>query len=472
MTAGKPERLSTLDAGFLQAEDSDRHTSLAIGAVAVLEGPAPDVESFASTIDDRVRQLPRCTQVLRTHPFDTSAPEWVQDDAFEVRHHVRHTAAAAPGDDAALYCVVAEVMERRLDRDRPLWECWLVDGLADGRWALVVKVHHSVADGIAASTMFSALCDGASIVEYPPRDSDRPSDGARHDGLPTMNPLSWLTGAWSVSLATARSAWRVSSGAAQIATRILSPQSQAMTGPLTAMRRYSAASVSLADVKSICHRFDVTVNDVALAAITDGFREAMVRRDTPTRSDSLRALVPVSVRRPDELHLPDNRVSVMLPLLPVDIADPLERLRAVHNRMTQSKASGQSQAGSLAVAASNLLPFALTAWTVRLLTRLPQRGVATVATNVPGPRTRVTVMGRAVQSLLPIPPIALNLRIGIAITSYADELTFGVIGDFDATVSPEELANGIREGVERLVSVTKACRRSRRAGSQLLLLIS
>ncbi|MET0474508.1 MAG: WS/DGAT domain-containing protein [Mycobacterium sp.] len=257
-------------------------------------------------------------------------------------------------------------------------------------------------------------------------------------------------------------------GIAEIASGILSPAPQGMTGPLTDMRRYSAARVSLADVKTICQRFDVTVNDVALAAITDRFREAMLRREEPIRPDSLRTLVPVSLRKPDELHLPDNRVSVMLPLLPVELADPLQRLRTVHRRLTQSKASGQSQAGGFLMAASNRLPFALTAWTVRFLTRLPQRGVVTVATNVPGPRNRVTVMDRPVVSLMPIPPIAVHLRLGIAITSYADELAFGVIGDFDAAVDADDLARGIDDGVQRLVSVTQACKRSRRLGNQLM----
>jgi diacylglycerol O-acyltransferase len=162
--------------------------------------------------------------------------------------------------------------------------------------------------------------------------------------------------------------------------------------------------VSLTDVKAICRRCDVTINDVALAAITESFREAMLRRDEPIRPNSLRTPVPVSPRGADEAHLPDNRVSVMLPLLPVELADPPLRLRTVHGRLTQSKSGGQSQAGGVAVAVSNRLPFALTAWTVRILSRLPQRGVVTVATNVPGPRHRVRVMGRPVLSLIPIPP--------------------------------------------------------------------
>ncbi|CAN5852311.1 diacyglycerol O-acyltransferase [soil metagenome] len=467
------EHLSALDAGFLEAEDSDQHASLAIGAVAVLEGPAPDTDTFISTIGARVQRIPRCTQVLRCHPWDLSAPEWIHDEGFDVTRHVRRTALPHPGDDATLFGVIADVMERRLDRGRPLWECWLIDGLTDGRWALVIKVHHSVADGIAASTMLATMCDDAdpddvahSLV------CTEPAKQAGGWRLPDLNPISLATGAWHMSLGTAQTALRIVAGATEIAAGILSPAAQDMTGTLTDRRRFSAARVSLTDVRAICKRFDVTINDVALAAITDSFREAMVRRDQPIRSNSLRTLVPVSVRKATDLHTPDNQVSVMLPLLPVEQVDPLQRLQTVHSRLTKSKSGGQSKAASIAVAVSNSIPFPLTAWAVRLLTRLPQRGVVTVATNVPGPRRRIKVMGRTVLSLLPVPPIAIHLRLGIAITSYADELTFGVLGDFDASVTPDEIAKGIEDGIQRLVAVTSACKKTRRMRNQLSLLSS
>jgi diacylglycerol O-acyltransferase len=467
------DRLSALDAGFLEAEDADPHASLAIGAVAVLEGPAPDTESFLSVMAERVQRLPRFTQVLRCHTLDLSAPEWVQDPDFDLHRHIRRTAVAGPADTAALFRVVADVMERRLDRGRPLWECWVVDGLPGGRWAMVMKVHHSVADGVAAGAMLAALCDDSDVddVESEPRTPASPHRGSG-SVLPSLNPVTWVSGAMNVTRGTARMAWRVATGAAELAAGILSPAPQMMTGPLTDLRSYSAVRVSLDDVRSICHRFDVTINDVALAAITDSFRAAMVRRDQSVRPNSLRTLVPVSLRKADELHEPDNRVSLMLPLLPVEQDDPLQRLRVINSRMARSKTGGQSQAGGIAVAASNLVPFALTAWTVRLLARLPQRSVVTVATNVPGPTRKIAVMGRTALSLMPIPPIAAHLRLGIAILSYADELAFGVIGDFDAAVDADEIASGIEVGMHRLVSITRACKRSGRLGDPLLLLSS
>jgi len=219
------------------------------------------------------------------------------------------------------------------------------------------------------------------------------------------------------------------------------------------MRRYSAARVSLADVTEICHKSGVTVNDVALAAITDSFRAALVRRGEEPRRNSLRTLVPVSIRTNDAVDVTDNRVSVMLPFLPVDKEDPAEQLRAVHRRLTRTKSSGQRQAGGIFVAAMNIVPFPLTAWAVRALTRLPQRGVVTLATNVPGPRQRLQIMGREVVRMLPIPPIALQLRTGIAIVSYADELVFGITADYDATPDVDELAHGIERAVARLLNI-------------------
>ncbi len=452
----KSERLSALDAGFLEAEDSDQHASLAIGGVAVIEGPAPDTDEFISTISERVQRIPRYTQVLRCHPLDLTAPEWVHDEGFDIRRHVRRTAVPQPGDESALFRVIADLIERRLDRGRPLWECWLIDGLDDGRWALVIKVHHSLADGISASAMLAGLCDDDHVAAHsdsPVR--DEPATAVNRFRLPNLNPISLASTAWQTSLETAQTAMRIVAGATEIAAGILTPAPQDITGPLSDLRRFSAARVALPDVKAICKRFDVTVNDVALAAITDSFREAMLRNGQPIRSNSLRTLVPVSVRKSTDVHTPDNQVSVMLPLLPVEQADPLERLRTVHRRLTRSKSGGQSSAASLAVAMSNRIPFPLTAWAVRILTRLPQRGVVTVATNVPGPSHQIKVMGRAVLSVLPLPPIAIHLRLGIAITSYADELSFGVLGDFDGSVTADEIARGIEDGIKRLVTITR-----------------
>lgn len=462
-----------LDAGFLQAEDSDRHVSLAIGAVAVLAGPMPDFDSLATALAERILAVPRFRQVLRTQPLDLGAPRWVEDTDtdIDIFHHVRRAALPRPGDDAALFRWVAEVMERRLDRDRPLWECWIVDGLAHNRWAILMKIHHCIADGIAATHMLSRLCDNAVSGTFATdiRAAHEPTRGGLRLPALSLNPIDWIAGAWRTSLGLTAAAGQVVQGAAEIAGGLLRPAAaSSLTGPVTNMRRYATVEVSLEDVTTICDRFEVTVNDVALAAITDSLRTMLIRRGEAPQRNSLRTLVPVSVRSNDATDKTDNRVSVMLPYLPVDKADPISQLRTVHARLTKAKASGQRQAGNIFVSAANAIPFPLTAWTVRALTRLPQRGVVTLATNVPGPRHRLHIMGREVVRLLPVPPLALQLRTGIAILSYADHLAFGIIGDYDAAPDVDELASGIKRAVARLTALSAGHWRSTPVGTLAL----
>jgi diacylglycerol O-acyltransferase len=465
------EQLTMLDAGFLQAEDSDRHVSLAIGAISVLAGPMPDFDSLVVALAERILSVPRFRQVLRTQPLDLGAPRWVDETNLDISHHVRRAALPRPGDDAALFRWVAEVMERRLDRDRPLWECWIVDGLAHNRWAILMKVHHCIADGIAATHVLARLCDDGAGGTFATaiRAAHEPARGGLRLPALTLNPIDWIAGAWRTSLGVTTAAAQALQGAAEIASGLLRPApASSLTGPVTTMRRYATVEVSLDDVARVCDRFEVTINDVALAAITDSFRTMLIRRGEQPQRSSLRTLVPVSVRSNDAADKTDNRVSVMLPYLPVEKADPVQQLRTVHARLTRAKASGQRQAGNLFVSAANAIPFPFTAWTVRALTRLPQRGVVTLATNVPGPRKRLRVMGREVIRLLPIPPLALQLRTGIAIMSYADHLVFGIIGDYDAAPDVDELANGIERAVVRLTAISAGHWRSTPVGTLAL----
>ncbi|BBZ76851.1 diacylglycerol O-acyltransferase [Mycolicibacterium anyangense] len=466
------QHLTTLDAGFLQLEDADEHVSLAIGGVAILAGPAPEFAALRDTIGARCLSNPRSTQVLRTRPFDLAAPEWVDDPTFDLNHHVRRAALPPPGDDTALHAEIATIMERRLDRHRPLWECWVIDGLAQDRWALLIKVHHALADGIAASNLLTGLCDDTGVASFA-SSIGAAQHSARRTAppLPSLNPVDWIGDSIALGRSVGKVALRAAGGAAALTAGLLRPASRSsFNGPVGDLRRYGSAAVSIHDVERIAHTFGVTINDVALAAVADSYRTALLRRGLQPRADSLRTLVPVSVRGSDAMDVSDNRVSLMLPLLPVDITDPLKRLRTVHERLSAAKSGGQRQAGSLLVWASNLVPFPVTAWTVRLLSRLPQRSVVTVVTNVPGPRTPVTIMGHQVVRLLPIPPIAAGFRTGIAIFSYADELAFGLLVDFDAAPDIDELARGIERGVARLSALADT--RGRRRGKGGLRLLS
>src|SRR6202020_1885538 len=325
------------------AEDSDRNVSLAIGGIAIIDGPAPDYEEFKSVLAERIQAIPRCTQMLRTQPFDVGAPQWVDDPGFDLGRHVRRVAVPRPGDDNELFGVVADVLERRLDRDRPLWECWVIEGLKGNRWAMLMKIHHCVADGVSAMRILSRLCDDieGDVFARPvaKRITRRPHLKPVPDNPPRNNPLNNL---WRTATSITDAAARTVGGTVDIATSLLRPTpGSSLVGPVTAMRRYRAVRAPLADVEQVWRKFDVTINDVALAAITEGYRSVLLHRGKKPRPDSLRTLVPVSLRAPDSADKPGNRISIMLPYLPVDEDDPIQQLREVHSRLKRTKQGGQ-----------------------------------------------------------------------------------------------------------------------------------
>lgn len=449
------ERLTVLDAGFLDAEDADPHISLAVGALAVLSGPTPNPDNLATALGERILAIPRLRQVVRRQAMDLSAPEWVDDPNVDIAHHIRRAALPGPGDDAALFRFAAEAMEPRLDRERPLWQCWIIEGLADDRWALLMKVHHCVADGIAIMQMLAGLSDDGAGETFvgAVRPVRAGGDEVRPAPTLSLNPLHWVRAAWNTASTMPSAAALTIGGAIQIVDGLLraGPKST-LNGPVSTMRRYSATHVPLADVTAVCRAYDVTLNDVALSAITDAFRAALRRRGEVPQRNSLRTLVPVSVRSVSGPGDVGNSVSVLLPYLPVDEPDLVEQLRTVHRRLGGAKNSGQRQAGSAALSALKLVPFAFASRAIRVLTGLPQRGVVTLATNVPGPRHHLQVLGCEVVRMLPIPPVALRLRAAVAILSYGEELVFGIISDFDAFPDVDEIASGIDGAVARLTA--------------------
>ncbi|OBK92204.1 diacylglycerol O-acyltransferase [Mycobacterium asiaticum] len=443
------EHLTTLDAGFLKAEDTNPRVSLAIGGIAVIEGPVPEQKTLMSTFAQRIGSCPRLGQRLRLHPLDFGAPDWVDDPDFDLERHVHRAAVPQPGGDRELFGLIADVMARRLDRDRPLWEVWVIEGLADDRWAMLTKVHHCMADGIAATHMLTGLCDDgvASFADH--------VRAAHEPEKPVSERTSLLGGLINASAAVTAGIVRAAQGAGELAAGLLSPASSALTGPLSDLRRFSGARVAMADIDLVAKTFQVTVNDVALAAITESYRNIMIERGQQPLADSLRTLVPVSVRSADASDKTDNRVSLMLPSLPVDEDNPVQRLRTVHARLRRVKSSGQRQAGNVLLSLSNRIPFVLTAWTVGLLMRLPQRSVVTVATNVPGPRRPLRFMNKEVVGVYPVPPLALDLRTGVAMLSYADYLYFGILADYEVAADVDQLARGIENAVARLVRISK-----------------
>ncbi|BBY98520.1 WS/DGAT/MGAT family O-acyltransferase [Mycolicibacterium fallax] len=455
------EQLSVLDAGFLQVEDSDPRISLAIGSVTVLEGPPPGFDELADSLAQRLARAPRLRQAVRTHPLDLEPPHWVDVPDLDLGHHLRHVALPAPGSDTELFALVSDIIERRLDRDYPLWECWVVEGLAEGRWALIIKLHHCIADGVSATAMMAAFSDDGELDSFATQLPDAHSPDAPADAGPlsriSLNPLDWGKAVWELSSGAADLAAQTVRGTLGIVGDIVRPTSgNSLNGPVGSLRRYRAARVSIDDIRAIGRAFDATFNDVALAAVTHGYRQVLLHRGETPRHDSLRTLIPVSVRDTAALHTPDNRVSLMLPLLPVDEPTPLAQLKALRLRMRRAKSNGQRQAGANVVGAANrFLPFPLTAWTVRAVSRLPQRNVTGLATNVPGPRQPVRMFGRRVLTMLPIPPLALRLRVGIAMLSYTDQLTFGILADYDSSPDLEVLVDGIESAIAGLAELAR-----------------
>lgn len=436
------EHLTPLDAGFLGVEDSDHNVSMATGTLAVLDGPIPDHSEVVATLAERLRGCPRFGQRLVRHALDLGAPEWVDDPHFDIAHHIGRVAVPAPGGDAELHGVVADVMSWRLDRDRPLWEIWVIGGLSGDRWALLMKVHHCIADANATAHMLKGLSDNGfarGAAHGPPNAAEVPHDAPRSARpLLDLNPVHWLYNL---------------RGVVEFAAGVLQPAASSLNGPITSRRRYSAARVSLDDVQQVCQVFGVTVNDVVLAALTDSYRDFMIRRGEVPQPDSLRTLVPVSMGSAEPQDS-DNRVSLLLPSLPIEESNPVQRLLTVRYRLSQAKAGGQRHAGRAVMSAAGLLPVAWSSWAARLLGRLPQRGVVALATSVPGPVEPLQIMGCDVVQVLPVPPIAMQLRTGVSILSYAGNLFIGVLADFEFA-GVDELTRGLESAVARLVARSK-----------------
>lgn len=455
------ERLTPLAAAFLDAEDADDGASLAIGSCAIFEGPAPAFEDFVQAIEGRLSLVPRYRQKLRTVPFDLAAPAWVDDCDFDVRWHIRNTALPAPGGEAEIGRLLSRVMSRRMDRTRPLWEYWFCEGLADGRWALVSKLHHSMVDGVSGTDLYQLLMDPSREQRPPVPDDWQPAapSSAVHFTAQAVWDLaaSPVTGARAIvgALASprrlARRTGQTAQGLLGLAGALRPVQSSSLTGPLDGSRRYTWTDVSLGDIKTVRQEFGVTVNDVALTAITGAFRRLLLSRGEEPSAHTLRSLVPVSTREPGTESILENRVSLLLPYLPVDLADPRERLTAVHARVRALRSGRQPEAGSSITTAAEYGPFPPVSLGIRLGMHLPQRQIATVTTNVPGPRDTLYCLGREVQEILPYVPIADRVRIGVVIFSYRDTLTFGITGDYDTTPDLEVLASGISESMEELI---------------------
>jgi diacylglycerol O-acyltransferase / wax synthase len=458
------ERMGTLDAEFLHLEDGIAHMHIA--GLSVFEGPTPALDDLLELLDAKLHLIPRYRQRVRSVPLELGRPVWVDDPHFNLTYHVRNTALPQPGDDAALCRLMGRLMSQPLDRNRPLWETWLVEGLPDGRWALIFKVHHCMVDGISGVDLLGVVLDIERDVELP---EPRP-----WSARPEPSGLAMVVDAWGglthdlVGLArrlpdavrdpvgAVRAIGDTGSGLLHLGQHLGTTTPLSIEGAIGPHRAWAHSSASLDDVRTIRQRFGGTVNDVVLTAVAHGYRQLLLARGEDADSAVVRTLVPVSLRSEDARGVLDNRVSAILHELPVQVGDPVERLQRVRDEMATLKGSHMAEAGDVVTTLGDLAPpmvvGLMSRFAMRLLQRLPQRSVNTVTTNVPGPQFPLYCLGREMLEYRPYVPLSHGVRVGTAILSYNGRLAFGVTGDLDTAPDVGILAAGIAAGVDELVA--------------------
>jgi WS/DGAT/MGAT family acyltransferase len=452
------QRLSPQDASFLHLEDEVSH--MHIGSVAILEGPPPSYEAVSRMVRAHLPRVPRYRQTVHFVPIALGRPVWVDDPHFNLGYHLRRTALPPPGGDEELRNLVGRVMSQQLDRSKPLWEMWIIEGLSEGRWGFITKLHHCMVDGVSGTELLAVILDSERDPEFPDPDDwhpERQPSGAElavqalarravspYEQLRAVRSAARSPGrAARTTTATARGLWAMSGVVAP-------PPPSSLNGPIGPHRRWAWARSQLSDVKRVRGAFGGTVNDVVLTAIAGGFRALLAGREESTHRD-VRTLVPVSVRSNEEHGEYNNRVSAIFANLPVGIEHPVERLAAMRAQMDHLKHSGEAVAGDVLVGLGGFAPAMLLALGLRAATRMPQRSVNTVTTNVPGPQRPLYAAGRRMLECFPYVPLGGHVRIGVAIFSYDGALTFGVTGDYDEAPDIDVLCRGIEESMTELL---------------------
>jgi diacylglycerol O-acyltransferase len=453
------EWMSPMDASFLHIEDASH--PMHIGGVSIFEGPAPPFERLEEMVGRKLPIVPRYRHKVRFVPLGLGRPVWVEDPHFNLDYHLRHTALPEPGDADKLRRTAARIFAQRLDRNKPLWEIWMVEGLSENRWALLSKVHHCMVDGVSATDMMTVMFDDTP-TEAPesgwepapePTDAELVLRTLTHRTVDPAEQLRTLRAAIRAPRAPVAQAGDVLRGLASSA-RILRPLgSSSLTGRVGPNRIWSIAHVRLSDVKAVRAQLGGTVNDVVLAIVSGGLRRLLEHRGERVDDRTVRALVPVSVRRPGERGVYNNRVSAMFAELPVGIVDPGARLKAVSDQMDGLKQSKQAVAGDVLTSLSGFAPPMLLALGGRLAARSPSLGLQTGVTNVPGPQHPLQTLGRRLLESFPFVPLIGNVRISIAIFSYDGGLYFGVTGDYDSSRDIDVLTSGVEREMGALLAL-------------------
>lgn len=473
------ERLGTLDALFLDLEDRTAH--MHVGAVALYDGAAPPYRDFLQLIESKLPYVPRYRQRLMFVPFGQGRPVWVDETQFDLEFHLRHTALPAPGGKDELKKLAGRLLSQRLDRDRPLWEMWLVEGLEGGGFAVISKTHHCLLDGVSGVDLASVLMETEPQSEPPPAPaqwSPRPHPKLAALLLTSMkeqvaNPLQFARELASSARSAALGATSGGSGgpgggegsgentALQLVRELaagikpllsFAAEGQAPKTSLNAAisphRRFEMVDIPLSEVKTVRTGLGGTVNDVVLAMVAGALRRYLAGRGEALGPD-LRAMVPVSVRPQDQRGSLGNQVSAVFCPLPVGDPDPASRLRKVRESMKGLKEGGQVIGARALTRLGDFAPPTLVAQAARL--QAVTRFFNIVVTNVPGPQFPLYLLGRKLRSCYPQVPLAAQQGVGIALLSYDGNIGVGLIGDADLARDLDAFAAALRAALDELL---------------------
>jgi WS/DGAT/MGAT family acyltransferase len=468
------QRLSPLDATFLELEQQDDSAHMHIGGALVLDprpdGSVPTIHELRDHLDSRLGHLPtyRC-RLSSTHTGGLRWPEWQEYEHFDIASHVRRGALPAPGGDAELCEWLGDYWSHRLDRTRPLWDMVVLEGLAEGRWVLATKTHHALVDGVGSMDVGSLLLDteaerGSAPVPNGAASASPASD--RGTGGQLMSAIRWAPEHLARAAARgaefalhpdkAREMLDRSRATADVLLRdeVVAAPHSSLNCRIGATRRFAAVRVPLSELKEIKRALGGTINDVVLAAVTGGLRKLLLARGDAPPGPGLRAMVPMNVRLASEHLAPGNRVSSLFVHLPVAVSTPEDRYRRVVAEAEQLKSSGQGLGTSTIMSLAGFAPPALHATLARSLyaTRL----FNVTVTNVPGPQMPLYALGARMREILPLVPLAAEHAVGVAIVSFDGLACFGVNADAETVTDLGVLREGIAEELDALRELAAA----------------
>jgi WS/DGAT/MGAT family acyltransferase len=457
------DRLSALDASFLHLERLE--TPMHVGAVSIFEG-APFFDDSGRfrlaevrrLVNSRLHLIPRFRKRLMFVPFEQGRPVWVDDARFDIGYHVRLTALPHPGSREQLLALTARVQAQLLDRDRPLWELWFVEGLEGGNIGLIQKTHHALVDGVSGVDVATVLLDFTPEPTFlePPRWVVEPAPSPGRLFVDTLyerttEPAEIARTARRIVRTPQRTVARTGQLGRALSTlvdRNSIVTSTSLNVKVGRRRRFEGVRVPLDDVKAIRQALGGTVNDVVLAGVAGGLRRLFESRGEDVTGVRLRALCPVSVRDDSERMQLGNRVSAMFVELPVGEADATLRLQAIRATTGDLKDRQQAVGAAFLVDLTQFAAPTLLGLAARLAHRQPFFNL--VITNVPGPQVPLYCMGGRMLEAFPVVPLTRNTALGIAILSYCGQLHLGLYVDADAIDDVTVLAAGLEDSFAEL----------------------